>query len=75
MKYNIPEHESIDGLFMLDGAAIACGLHASQITISDSAVAFKYGDAIRSYALTKADGKITSITNPDGAVTEVVRDG
>lgn len=71
MKYSISEHEGIDGLFTLNGAAIVCGLHPTKITISDDAVVFKYGDVDRSYGLVKSGGKITSVTAPDGANVEV----
>lgn len=71
MKYSISEHESIDGLYVIGGAAIVCGLHPTKITISDDAVVFKYGDVDRSYGLVKSGGKITSFTNPDGTSVEV----
>lgn len=75
MKYSIPEHESIDGLYVIGGAAIVCGLHPTKITVTDSAITFDYtvgGQPVsRAYALTKADGKITSVTAPDGANVEV----
>ena len=67
------------GFFGFEGAALINGLHPTKITVSDSAITFDYtvgGQAVsRAYALSKSDGKITSFTNPDGTVTEVVRDG
>ena len=67
------------GFFGFEGAALINGLHPTKITITDTAITFDYtvgGQAVsRAYALTKADGKITSFTNPDGTATEVVRDG
>ena len=74
MNYNFPEHESIDGMYMFEGA-ICCGLHPSSIAISDGAIDFAYGNVTRSYALERSDGKIVSFTNPDGTRTEVVRNG
>ena len=74
MNYNFPEHESIDGMYMFEGA-ICCGLHSSSITISDGAIDFTYGNVTRSYALERSDGKIVAFTNPDGTRTEVVRNG
>ena len=41
MNYNFPEHESIDGMYMFEGA-ICCGLHPSKISVSDGAVDFTY---------------------------------
>ena len=74
MNYNFPEHESIDGMYMFEGA-ICCGLHPSTIAISDGAIDFAYGNVTRSYALERSDGKITAFTNPDGTRTEVVHNG
>ena len=74
MNYNFPEHESIDGMYMFEGA-ICCGLHPSSITISDGAIDFTYGNVTRSYALERSDGKIVSFTNPDGTRTEVLHNG
>ena len=74
MNYNFPEHESIDGMYMFEGA-ICCGLHPSSIAISDGAIDFTYGNVTRSYALERSDGKIVSFTNPDGTRTEVVHNG
>ena len=74
MNYNFPEHESIDGMYMFEGA-ICCGLHPSTIAISDGAIDFAYGNVTRSYALERSDGKITAFTNPDGTRTEVLRNG
>ena len=71
MKYSISEHESIDGLYVIGGAAIVCGLHPTKITISDDAVVFKYGDVDRSYGLVKSGEKISSVAFPDGHVMEV----
>lgn len=66
------------GFWQFDGVLLS-GLHPTKITVTDTAITFDYtvgGQAVnRAYALTKADGKITSFTNPDGSVTEVVRDG
>ena len=78
MKYGFNEHESINGLFEFSGG-IVCGLHPKKITISDSSLEFAYAvggqHVSRAYTLTKSDGKITSFTNPDGTITEVLRDG
>ena len=74
MNYNFPEHESIDGMYMFEGA-ICCGLHPSSIAISDGAIDFTYGNVTRSYALERSDGKIVAFTNPDGTRTEVVHNG
>ena len=75
MNYNFPEHESIDGMYMFEGA-ICCGLHPSKISVSDGAIDFAYdvGDkeVKRSYVLERSGGKIVAFTNPDGARTEVV---
>lgn len=53
--------------------------HPSQISIAESSMDFAYtiGDngVTRSYALERSDGKITAFTNPDGARTEVLRNG
>ena len=76
MNYNFPEHESIDGMYMFEGA-ICCGLHPSKISVSDGAIDFAYdvGDkeVKRSYVLERSGGKIVAFTNPDGTRTEVVR--
>ena len=78
MEYNFTENENIDGMFEFDGTFV-CKLHPSKITVTDTSITFDYtvgGQAVsRAYALSKSDGKITSFTNPDGTVTEVVRDG
>lgn len=67
------------GFFGFEGAALINGLHPTSITVTDTAITFDYtvgGKPVsRAYGLTKADGKITSFTNPDGSVTEVLRDG
>ena len=78
MNYNFPEHESIDGMYMFEGA-ICCGLHPTKITISAGTLEFTYAvgknEAVRSFSLERADGKIVAFTNPDGARTEVLRNG
>lgn len=78
MNYNFPEHESIDGMYMFEGA-ICCGLHPSKISVSDGAIDFAYTvggkEAVRSYSLERSDGKIVAFTNPDGTRTEVLRNG
>ena len=78
MNYNFPEHESIDGMYMFEGA-ICCGLHPSKISVSDGAIDFTYTvedkEVKRSYALERSDGKITAFTNPDGTRTEVLHNG
>ena len=78
MNYNFPEHESIDGMYMFEGA-ICCGLHPSKISVSDGAIDFTYTiedkEVKRSYALERSDGKIAAFTNPDGTRTEVLRNG
>lgn len=67
------------GFFGFEGAALINSLHPTKITVTDTSITFDYivdGQPVsRAYALTKADGKITSFTNPDGSVTEVLRDG
>nr|DAH89004.1 MAG TPA: hypothetical protein [Bacteriophage sp.] len=66
------------GFWQFDGVLLS-GLHPTKITVTDTSITFDYavgGQPVsRAYALTKADGKITSFTSPDGSVTEVVRDG
>lgn len=66
------------GCIVWDGLVITT-VHPTAIAITDSAIDFSYtvGETavIRSYAITKTDGKITSFTNPDGTITEVLRDG
>lgn len=68
------------GFFSFDGAALVSSLHPSTISISESSIDFTYtvgGQAVsRSYGLTRNGSKrITAFTNPDGTVTEVVRNG
>lgn len=78
MNYGFPEHESIDGMYMFEGA-ICCGLHPSKISVSDGAIDFTYTvgekEAVRSYSLERSDGKIVAFTNPDGTRTEVLHGG
>ena len=78
MNYNFPEHESIDGMYMFEGA-ICCGLHPSKISVSDGAIDFAYTvggkEDVRSYSLERSDGKIAAFTNPDGTRTEVLHNG
>ena len=78
MNYNFPEHESIDGMYMFEGA-ICCGLRPSKGSVSDGAIDFAYTvggkEAVRSYSLERSDGKIVAFTNPDGTRTEVLRNG
>lgn len=78
MNYNFPEHESIDGMYMFEGA-ICCGLHPSKITVTTGAIDFSYTvgnkEFVRSFALERSDGKIAAFTNPDGTRTEVLRNG
>lgn len=66
------------GFWQFDGVLLS-GLHPTKVTTTDTAITFDYavGDQTvsRAYALTKADGRITSFTNPDGTATEVLRDG
>ena len=62
------------GFWQFDGVLLS-GLHPTKITVTDAAITFDYvvgGQTVsRAYALTKADGKITSVTAPDGANVEV----
>lgn len=78
MNYNFLEHESIDGMYMFEGA-ICCGLHPSKISVSDGTIDFAYTvggkEAVRSYSLERSDGKIVAFTNPDGTRTEVLHNG
>ena len=78
MNYNFPEHESINGMYMFEGA-ICCGLHPTKINVSDGTIDFAYTvggkEAVRSYSLERSDGKIVAFTNPDGTRTEVLRNG
>ena len=78
MNYGFPEHESIDGMYVFEGA-IVCGLHPSKISVSDSSIDFTYTvgskTVVRSYGLTRSDGKITSVLFPDGHSLEVLRNG
>ena len=66
------------GFWQFDGVLLS-GLHPSKITVTDTSITFDYtvgGQPVsRAYTLTKSDGKITSFTNPDGTITEVLRDG
>lgn len=66
------------GFWQFDGVLLS-GLHPTKVTTTDTAITFDYtfgGKLVsRAYALTKADGKITSFVNPDGTATEVLRDG
>ena len=70
-KYGFTEDENINGLFRFSGG-INCDMHPSKITVSDGAIDFAYGSAVRSFSLERSGGKITAFTNPDGTRTEVV---
>lgn len=72
-KFLLKQLSDIRGMFFLDGAALLSGLHPSKISVSDGEIDFTYGNATRSFALERSDGKITAFTNPDGTRTEVVR--
>ena len=71
-KYGIKQVDNIQGMFRFVGVLIN-GLHPSRITVSDGAIDFTYGSAVRSFALERSDGKIVAFTNPDGFRTEVIR--
>ena len=66
--------------FFASDCVMVSNLHPSKITVSAGALDFAYTvggkEVVRTFGLTKsADGKITSFTNPDGTITEVLRDG
>ena len=65
--------------FFASDCVMVSNLHPSKITVTDTSITFGYtvGEqpVSRAYTLTKSDGKITSFTNPDGTITEVLRDG
>ena len=71
-KFGFQQVDDIRGMFRFVGALIS-GLHPSRITVSDGAIDFVYGSAVRSFALERSGGKIVAFTNPDGTRTEVVR--
>ena len=71
-KYGIKQVDNIQGMFRFVGSLIS-DLHPSRITVSDGAIDFTYGSAVRSFSLERSGGKITAFTNPDGTRTEVVR--
>ena len=69
----------ISGEWLKLTGLVVTDTHPTLITVTDTVIKFDYtvgGQKVsRAYALTKADGKITSFTNPDGTATEVLRDG
>lgn len=69
----------ISGEYLKLTGLVVTDTHPASIAITDTSITFDYtvgGQAVsRAYALTKADGRITLFTNPDGTATEVVRDG
>lgn len=77
-KFGFQQVDDIRGMFRFVGALV-CGLHPSKISVSDGAIDFAYAvgdkEVKRSYALERSGGKIVAFTNPDGARTEVVRNG
>lgn len=77
-KYGFKQIADILGMFRFDGALV-CGLHPSKISVSDSSIDFTYTvgneTVVRSYGLTRSDGKITSVLFPDGHSLEVLRNG
>ena len=72
-KFGFQQVDDIRGMFRFVGALIS-GLHPSKITVSDGAIDFVYGSAVRSFSLERSGGKIVAFTNPDGFRTEVVRE-
>ena len=72
-KFGINQVDNIQGMFRFGGALIS-GLQPSKITVSDGAIAFAYGSAVRSFSLERSGGNIVAFTNPDGTRTEVVRE-
>lgn len=70
---------SFSGDFLRMNGLVVAAVHPSQITISENSVKFDYiigGRSVsRTYTFTRSDGRITSVTAPDGANVEVVRDG
>ena len=60
------------GFWGFDGVLLSC-MHPSKISVSDGAIDFAYGSAVRSFSLERSGGKIVAFTNPDGTRTEVVR--
>ena len=66
---------SFSGDFLRMNGLVVAAVHPSQITISENSVNFDYiigGRSVsRTYTLTRSDGKITSVTAPDGASAEV----
>lgn len=66
---------SFSGDFLRMNGLVVAAVHPSKITISDGSVKFDYNigkkPVSRTYRFTKSDGKITSVTAPDGASAEV----
>ena len=77
-KFGFEQVDDIRGMFRFVGALV-CGLHPSKISVSDGAIDFTYTvgneTVVRSYGLTRSDGKITSVLFPDGHSLEVLRNG
>ena len=71
-KFGFEQVDDIRGMFRFVGALVS-GVHPSKITVSDGAIDFVYGSAVRSFSLERSGGKIVAFTNPDGTRTEVVR--
>ena len=72
-KFGFQQVDDIRGMFRFVGALVS-GLHPSRITVSDGAIDFVYGSAVRSFSLERSGGKIVAFTNPDGTRTEVLRE-
>ena len=66
---------NFSGNFLRMNGLVVAAVHPSKITISDESVKFDYNigkkTVTRTYKLTRSDGKITSVTAPDGASAEV----
>lgn len=66
---------NFSGDFLRMNGLVVAAVHPSKITISDESVKFDYNiggrSVSRTYTLTKSDGKITSVTAPDGTSAEV----
>ena len=70
---------SFSGDFLRMNGLVVAAVHPSQITISESGVRFDYSiggrSVSRTYTFTRSDGRITSVTAPDGISAEVAYDG
>ncbi len=69
----------LSGDYLKMSGLVVSAVHPEKISVSHSAIDFRYTvgneTVVRSYGLTRSDGKITSVTFPDGHSLEVVRNG